>query len=1160
MRVVLIEATPWDSAGAPVDVYLAGGGARGYDHRGRTSWLGGVVKEPRFAAGAGFDERGWTGRSAPQAGKVGWTPADKATLSGVAARQWINAPITVLAGDDKDAVPVWETILTGTVSSVTSRDGSLELTVADLSKKLDDPLLTARFAGTGGIEGDAATESRIKRRTWGKALNIEGRVLLKAYNVYEFSDPAFPLNAFVTVRDKGRDAAPAPTVLAWQGSIAATLAALQASAPAQGSGVVAPSIACVKWWTQPSGPLTADIEGEAGAGYTNLAGTIAQRVAAIHGPAMTAGTVAAINAVRAEEVGVHADDENESTASVLDRLLLPYSIFWVLAPAGTINLSEITFAAPVEAIAAQAVERVEAYRPTTSRRVGYQRSYRKHTDGEISAAVQLADVAGAGILASKDNVRFGYEVVQSNGSTVVGDAAALNSYVSVSAGGALSGGGGGQVTPAGLASSSGVEIRNNTISITSGSLNGIGTGTGTAVANTLVTISAGGALSGAGGGQVTPAGLEASSGVNIQNSLVTISSGTLSGIGAGTGTAVANSLVTIGANGAISGAGGGQVTFGGLGGAALGLKATLGWAETTYFTGRPANLAALAGTEGVNNALVSIGAGGALSGGGGGQVTFSGLGGGNVGLQSTLLLGGSYIRDATGANIITETGTYGVRNSGVSISNSGALSGGGGGQVTYGGLGGAALGLKATLGWAETTYFTGRPANLAALAGTEGVNNALVSISAGGALAGGGGGQVTPVGLETASGFNLRNSLITIGSGLLSGIGTGSGTAVANTLLTIGANGALSGGGGGQVTIGGLGYTGVMNAGSAGSWAIYSGSPTVSGNDVTFSAAGQEIHSQLIRGASRLSFKKVGGPNGGIMNAARTVYHYWALFSGQARAYSHVGQLGGAYTSGFTGNETFWVEYRGDAIVYGWDDVAWNAVAATPDQTFHGFTSSGGAAGDRTYDLQFTPTAIRPVTGSTIFDASGNTLTDSGTYGLRNVNVTIGSNGTLSGGGGGQVTLAGIDTPGVIGRTAKLDATTGRVSDPRAYNTQAILGPLNTSSIAPTYTVGGSNVTVGLPAHDRKIAGPSGPVTLSYGSVSGVVAFSTYWAAWVDDPSLTGFASPSATFTSNPDDLLYPNRYQIASGITPAAGGSGGSTTGGGGAGSLPRPGGGVYP
>lgn len=137
-----------------------------------------------------------------------------------------------------------------------------------------------------------------------------------------------------------------------------------------------------------------------------------------------------------------------------------------------------------------------------------------------------------------------------------------------------------------------------------------------------------------------------------------------------------------------------------------------------------------------------------------------------------------------------------------------------------------------------------------------------------------------------------------------------------------------------------------------------------------------------------------------------------------------------------------------------------------------------------------------------------------------------------------------------IARVSKLNDS-GRVLDPTIYNTQLLVGAQSTTNLSPSYTVGASNVTVNLPAHTRKIAGPSGPITLSYGAVSGTVAFSSYWTAYIDDPDLTGFSAPTAVFTSNPDDLLYPGRYQIASGISPDSAGTGGTTTSGGGGGAV---------
>ena len=59
---------------------------------------------------------------------------------------------------------------------------------------------------------------------------------------------------------------------------------------------------------------------------------------------------------------------------------------------------------------------------------------------------------------------------------------------------------------------------------------------------------------------------------------------------------------------------------------------------------------------------------------------------------------------------------------------------------------------------------------------------------------------------------NANNTALNPTTGALTGISSGAGTIVDNTKISIGANGALNGAGGGQVTIGGLGYTGALNA------------------------------------------------------------------------------------------------------------------------------------------------------------------------------------------------------------------------------------------------------------------------------------------------------------------------------------------------------------
>jgi hypothetical protein len=395
--VILIEAAPWSSADGTVQaVHLAGGGSAGRPYtgyRGFNDWKSGVADRPLFTTAIGFDASGWTGGAVPQTASMRFFPALPATSDLLAGLQWIDAPVTIYSGDDKNGPPAaWTVELTGTIAAANTTDGVLALTIADLSTALDVKVLTARMAGSGGIEGPAEAEGRIKRRTFGQVSNVEGFLLDKANSIYEFGDPSFPIESFDAVRDKAR-AGIAGAVIAWQGSIAATLAALQAAVVPAGGYRAAPSIACVKWWTQPAGPLTADLKGENTGGYTNVVGTLAARIAGIGGVALAAGTAANANALRPYIVGLHIDEEGETTANVLDRLLLPLSLDWVINPDGTVSIVEFQMTASVETLIAEAVERVETFRPIKSRRVGYLKNHRVQNDGEISPAATSSDSA-----------------------------------------------------------------------------------------------------------------------------------------------------------------------------------------------------------------------------------------------------------------------------------------------------------------------------------------------------------------------------------------------------------------------------------------------------------------------------------------------------------------------------------------------------------------------------------------------------------------------------------------------------------------------------------------------------------------------------------------------------------------------------------------------
>lgn len=388
--VVLVQAKPRIAAtGATVDVRVAGGGSRAYDQLGFGDWRGGVATVPRMSAAIGFDAGGFTSRTLPSTASLRIFPSDKAYASYLGGLVWDKAAITVRMGDDETAT-TYPVVLAGTVSSAVSEGGAITLTVSDLSVSLDTPIASKTFAGTGDLEGGDDATGRVKRVAFGQVSNVEGFLLDKANSIYEFGDPSVQnaVTAISAVRDKGL-AGPLVTV-AWQGSAAATLTSLRNTAAPQGGAVIAPSIACVKWWTTPVGPLTADLTGRVA--QNTRPANLAAMVAGQYATGITVANLAEAEAWAPYASGILISDSNETAAQAIDRLLNPLLMAWTVDGAGALTFRRFNLTAPTVTLTADTVKREVMFPPLRTRRVGFQRNNRVHSAAEISAAILATDV------------------------------------------------------------------------------------------------------------------------------------------------------------------------------------------------------------------------------------------------------------------------------------------------------------------------------------------------------------------------------------------------------------------------------------------------------------------------------------------------------------------------------------------------------------------------------------------------------------------------------------------------------------------------------------------------------------------------------------------------------------------------------------------------
>lgn len=388
--LILAEAQPRRAADGGTEIIrlAGGGGARPYHYAG-VHWRAGIAGLPTFICSLDFTGTDLGTGGVPQAAELEWGASRAADLASIANRVWADAPIVLRIGPEGALPPIR---LAGKVLTSTVEGSKLKLSLADPAADLKKPLLTQRYGGTGDLEGPADWAGKIRRRIWGRLWNVQGEPIDPAYNIYAFADPYRPLQGFSAVRDKGAPAA-AVSIVEWQGNPFATLAALRAAVAPQGGGVLAPSIACVKWWTQPAGDLCADIRGEIGAGYLETTAGIAERlVQGVGGPAFAAGTIAAAVAARPAPVGWLAANESTTVSEMLDQLLGNSSLLWLIDELGQIVVRAWEWSASAASAVSSEVKRTKSFRPLATRRLGYKRNELPMARGDIAAIVLTGDV------------------------------------------------------------------------------------------------------------------------------------------------------------------------------------------------------------------------------------------------------------------------------------------------------------------------------------------------------------------------------------------------------------------------------------------------------------------------------------------------------------------------------------------------------------------------------------------------------------------------------------------------------------------------------------------------------------------------------------------------------------------------------------------------
>ncbi len=1116
---------------------------------------------------------------------------------------WIGSTVRIYSGDGPDLSRYKQEIVGRITSGVTDPESGLASLSLEADRGIVDvPLLTLTYTGGGGTDGDVELRGNFKPAAFGAPINVPPVLINAVLQIYQV-DAYGNLTSISGVYED---------LASFGGSTGdhATYAALAGAVIPEGRWATCIALGLFRLGAPPTGVVTCDpVCGGGLPGSMMLrwlrthAGVPEARIRAADFDALTAAVQAVVGAPPAVSLYIV---EAGNVLDLMQRMCASCNATPLLLLDATITVSRVFGGGSAVTLKRKGgTPLVTAWRssdppvPWWQMRMTAARSWYVHGAGEIDYEDDIKD---QGNYVATETYRQGMTVLGADGAE----------YLFINA------------TPAkGIAPPNATywEIYKNapdatTIKYQSGfTLDSkepaeknatVGSQLGTnakdsggvvladsAVKNSGITISSGGALTGAGGGQVTLGGIGFNGDTDAQrNSRITVSLGQLVGIGTAgryvdngsitiSGTflntgygnlsvAVANSGITISASGALSGAGGGQVTLPGIGfsgdpAATVGdnlvrnanlIDGLLGWAVTggnavltAGTSADPGNyFHATNGDSQVTPGIMRLPAGAKTlfvtywkrGQSAGMQVAFDYSWYDSAGVR---LAGFNRINRFNGGagQWFFDQIELAVPDGAAQISVEPVMVIGPGSYMDIGQFRVASTQLHATLGATWGGNLSGRPTNLSGLVGTEGVNNALVTIASNGSLSGGGGGQVTLSGVGFSGDTDAqRNTRITISNGQLEGIGTtgryidnGSITisgsflntgygnltvAIANSGITISSSGALSGGGGGQVTIGGLGYKGDLYA-------------TIGSNLIAEARTIGQLRIRTDYGTQNVVAER-GIPSAGPNRDSNRI----RFDIGSAAVYFDNGTPVEPGELMWLGMEVYrTAAANGTATGY----IVWCNGNGTPFASTEPLQFSPSTPGDVWLPYVSPPQVAPPGTAYAVAGFVRYAGNDNGQYYVASPYL------------GRQAPGADVTIKQPI--VSKLDAVTGRATGALILNTNLLLGVKNTlSALAGAADQGnGTGATITIPNHVRTVATFAGQLSISYngGSITNR-AYNTTYLIYADDPNTTGGAVTYVS-TTNSNDLVAPGRYHVTTITTPAqeappstgGGGSGGGGT-----------------
>jgi hypothetical protein len=312
---------------------------------------------------------------------------------------WQGAPVKLYAGVSGQAWP-WAVVFEGLVDQFSAGANTVKLNLKVNTEPFDADVLTLKYAGTGGAEGDANLKDKVKPFLLGRKFNVEPVLINAVDNVLQFSGYG-EIQAVTALFERG-------SAFGASSGNYATYAALVAATIAPGHWATCLAQGMVRLGAPPYSVITGDVDGDkAGGTWRRKTGEIIQRIASnsgvsgslIESASFTALDTALAGLPNQGRMGVFIDSQI-SVLEIAAKLAAPCNAQVGVSLAGKMFVGRVTIGSPTITLDAQqrqlprviSSSEVSVSPPFSYIEMGYAQSERVHTDQEIAGIDTLLNV------------------------------------------------------------------------------------------------------------------------------------------------------------------------------------------------------------------------------------------------------------------------------------------------------------------------------------------------------------------------------------------------------------------------------------------------------------------------------------------------------------------------------------------------------------------------------------------------------------------------------------------------------------------------------------------------------------------------------------------------------------------------------------------------